>query len=55
MADYAARLGIKEPSLSRKLKDEAFTLGDILELAALTETSLCLLDKDKNIVTTFND
>ena len=47
---YADRLGIKEPSLSRKFKDEAFSIKDLLALADLTNSSLCLVDNAGNSV-----
>ena len=51
ISDYAAALQLKSGSLSRKLKDESFTYSDLLVLANLTETELCLIDKGTNVST----
>jgi hypothetical protein len=55
VSKYSERLGIKDASLSRKLKDEAFTISDLIKLAELTESHLCLVDeKDKSVILNFN-
>lgn len=43
---YADRLGIKNASLSRKMKDNSYTLSDLVELGEHTRTDLCLIDRE---------
>ena len=48
--DYAEKLNIKAASLSRKLKDDSFTIQDLFTLAEITGTSLCLVSEEIKIV-----
>jgi len=54
--DYADALNIQDQSLSRKLKDDAFTIQDILVLANLTESHLCLVaNHDQKVILDFSE
>jgi len=56
VSDYATALNIKSPSLSKKFKYDQFTYHELIKLAELTGTTLCLLDdKDGSVVVSFID
>jgi hypothetical protein len=46
MSDYASSLNIQNGSLSKKFKDSIFSYQDLCVLAKITNTSLCLVDKN---------